>query len=214
MAQNITLLGASYPDVPAVNLPKTGGGTALFADPSGVTAEAADVKSGKTFLDADGVLRAGTASGGSSYTLIAEQDVTTSTTKTSGTSVAQITCSPSAWEHAHIIYVRVRDKAGARLGYFYGSDTFFINTNQANGGTSAQTTAARIIHRYSTSAQWGQYVGATTTGYGVYGYSITTAGKINLYSRYNSNYSLTVNGTYHVEVYALSYPDGVNPFDA
>ena len=27
---NITLLGADYPDVPAVQLPKTGGGTAMF----------------------------------------------------------------------------------------------------------------------------------------------------------------------------------------
>ena len=32
MAQNITLMGASYPDVPAVTLPKTGGGTATFYD--------------------------------------------------------------------------------------------------------------------------------------------------------------------------------------
>lgn len=32
MAQNITLLGASYTDVPAVTLPKTGGGTATFYD--------------------------------------------------------------------------------------------------------------------------------------------------------------------------------------
>lgn len=32
MAQNITLLGASYSDVPAVTLPKTGGGTATFVD--------------------------------------------------------------------------------------------------------------------------------------------------------------------------------------
>lgn len=32
MAQNITLLGASYSDVPAVDLPKTGGGTARFVD--------------------------------------------------------------------------------------------------------------------------------------------------------------------------------------
>lgn len=32
MAQNITLMGASYSDVPAVDLPKTGGGTARFRD--------------------------------------------------------------------------------------------------------------------------------------------------------------------------------------
>ena len=35
MAQNITLLGAGYTDVPAVVLPKTGGGTAEFYDMSG-----------------------------------------------------------------------------------------------------------------------------------------------------------------------------------
>ena len=32
MAKNITLMGANYPDVPAVNLPQTGGGNAMFVD--------------------------------------------------------------------------------------------------------------------------------------------------------------------------------------
>lgn len=32
MAKNITIMGASYPDVPSVRLPKTGGGTAEFYD--------------------------------------------------------------------------------------------------------------------------------------------------------------------------------------
>jgi hypothetical protein len=32
MAKNVSLLGANYPDVPAVDLPKTGGGTARFYD--------------------------------------------------------------------------------------------------------------------------------------------------------------------------------------
>lgn len=32
MAKNISLLGADYPDVPAVTLPQTGGGTATFYD--------------------------------------------------------------------------------------------------------------------------------------------------------------------------------------
>lgn len=37
MAQNITLLGANYSDVPAVTLPITGGGTATFSDTRSVT---------------------------------------------------------------------------------------------------------------------------------------------------------------------------------
>lgn len=32
MAQNVTIAGASYADVPAINVPKTGGGIATFLD--------------------------------------------------------------------------------------------------------------------------------------------------------------------------------------
>lgn len=64
MAQNITLLGASYSAVPAVTLPKTGGGTARFDDASVTTATAADVAQGKIFLASDGTPTEGTGSGG------------------------------------------------------------------------------------------------------------------------------------------------------
>ena len=64
MAQNITLMGASYQAVPAVKLPKTGGGTARFDDASVTTAQASDVASGKVFLAADGTVTTGTNSGG------------------------------------------------------------------------------------------------------------------------------------------------------
>lgn len=70
MAQNITLLGASYSAVPAVMLPKTGGGNALFADPSPVTAVAADVAQGKFFINSSGDLEEGTAGGGGERTVI------------------------------------------------------------------------------------------------------------------------------------------------
>lgn len=64
MAQNITLMGASYSNVPAVTLPKTGGGTARFDDASVTTATASDVASGKVFLASNGTITTGTASGG------------------------------------------------------------------------------------------------------------------------------------------------------
>ena len=64
MAQNITLMGASYSAVPAVTLPKTGGGTATFTDVSDTTAAAADVSSSKYFYTAAGVRTQGTNSGG------------------------------------------------------------------------------------------------------------------------------------------------------
>lgn len=54
MAQNITLMGASFENVPGVKLPKTGGGEAAFFDVSATTATAATVQAGETFILADG----------------------------------------------------------------------------------------------------------------------------------------------------------------
>lgn len=64
MSQNVTVAGASYPDVPAILLPKTGGGIARFDDASVTTAAAADVASGKIFIASDGTITTGTGSGG------------------------------------------------------------------------------------------------------------------------------------------------------
>lgn len=69
MAQNITLLGASYSDVPSVTLPKTGGGTASFTDVTDTTATAEDVAQGKYFYTNAGVRTEGTATGGGGYTI-------------------------------------------------------------------------------------------------------------------------------------------------
>lgn len=57
---NISLWGASYTDVPAVTLPKTGGGTATFTDVSGTTAMDYDVMKGKKYYAADGSESTGT----------------------------------------------------------------------------------------------------------------------------------------------------------
>ena len=74
MAKNISLMGASYSDVPAVVLPQTGGGTARFDDASITTATAADVAQGKVFIAADGTITTGTASGGGSIVVVDTPD--------------------------------------------------------------------------------------------------------------------------------------------
>ena len=79
MSQNITLMGASYSAVPAVTLPKTGGGTASFTDVTDTTATASDVASGKYFYTAAGVRTQGTNSGGGSGMQVATATATPST---------------------------------------------------------------------------------------------------------------------------------------
>ena len=66
MAQNVTLWGATYSNVPAILVPKSGGGTARFTDLTPTTAVESDVASGKIFFLSDGTQKTGTASGGSS----------------------------------------------------------------------------------------------------------------------------------------------------
>ena len=62
--RTIKLMNAVYSDVPAVNLPINGGGTATFTEITDTTAVAADVATGKYFYTAAGVRTQGTNSGG------------------------------------------------------------------------------------------------------------------------------------------------------
>jgi hypothetical protein len=206
MAQNITLLGASYSAVPAVTLPKTGGGTARFDDASVTTATASDVASGKIFLASDGTISTGTSSGGGSseWKHIAHTTLTVNTTSTSAASAGTLSCGIEIVDENKIIYVRIRDTQGARAGYFAGSDAYFMNYNKANGSTSSFAVPAVLCFRHTTAGAW-----AGTAGqYGVYGYSISNAGVVTIRRRYNSNYSLTINSTYDVDVFTLDYPSG------
>lgn len=149
------------------------------------------------------------------YTLLASKEYTINTSSTTATVVDTISLGPIAWTKDKIIYVRVRDKVGKRAGYFYGSDVFFLNVNAANNSTSslAMTNMPKVSLSYSASNSWALYTG--TSCYGIYGNSISSSvGGISIYSRYSSSYSLTINGTYTCEVYALDWPDGISPFNA
>lgn len=96
-----------------------------------------------------------------------------------------------------IIYAKIRDKAGKRNGYYYGNDCFNIHG----------TTNGVIVYKYDGS------IVMTSAQYGLYLRAISTNGTVIIASRYNSQYSSTIDGTYIVEIYALDWPNDDTPFD-
>lgn len=54
MAQNVIINSVTYQNVPEVDIPKNGGGTAKFYDTAGANIEAADLPVGKTGFGASG----------------------------------------------------------------------------------------------------------------------------------------------------------------
>lgn len=65
MAQNVVINGVTYQDVPEVDIPKSGSGTAKFYDTTGATAAAADILTGKTAFGASGSVSGNMANNGS-----------------------------------------------------------------------------------------------------------------------------------------------------
>lgn len=65
MAQNVTINGVTYQNVPEVDIPKSGGGTAKFFDTADGDITSADVLSGKTGFNATGSVSGSMANNGS-----------------------------------------------------------------------------------------------------------------------------------------------------
>lgn len=65
MAQNVIINGVTYQNVPEVDIPKSGGGTAKFFDTSSADATAANILTGKTAYGASGSISGSMANNGS-----------------------------------------------------------------------------------------------------------------------------------------------------
>lgn len=158
------------------------------------------------YLEDDITIEDVTSGGGSSWTKVGETwELTVENyTSTSAVSAGSKSFGSAISTKDKIVWVRIRDKAGKRPGYFAGCDAFFINTNKANGSTSTYATAGRFIHRYTSGNAWGSAIGS----YGLYAYSISDAGNLTLRKCYSSSYSLKIEGTYLIDVFTLDYPSG------
>ena len=214
MAQNISLLGASYSAVPAVTLPKTGGGTARFDDATVTTATASDVAQGKVFLASDGTITTGTASGGggSGLTKIATKSLgTISTTSTTATDTGQ-TLAITGFDAYDLLiciahtspHTNGRHVATVRLLSFAATST--VSTK-----TSVVIATSTQHYKLSSSGTLSERTG--TSAYGVYVNSgtISTSGTrtltLTIYQRYNSTSSGTINGSYVLDVYGVKLQD-------
>ena len=65
MAQNVVINSVTYSNVPEVDIPKSGGGTAKFYDTSTADISAGDVLTGKTAFGASGSVSGNMANNGS-----------------------------------------------------------------------------------------------------------------------------------------------------
>lgn len=215
MAQNITLLGASYSNCPAVLLPKTGGGTARFDDATVTTATASDVASGKIFLASNGTITTGTASGGGgSDRLVLLQTTAIGTLSTSSTSAADTgktvsLASTTGWQNYDLLLVDISVDTKTN-GRHTSTVTPVILTGTSNVTTKNTYTVA--------SNKWNSKLGSTgtastrqsTTAYGVYVNSASVSSNtltLTVYDKYNSNHTGTLNGTYTARVYGIKLID-------
>lgn len=65
MAQNVIINGVTYSNVPEVDIPKSGGGTAKFYDTAGADMASGDLLTGKTGYGATGAISGSMANNGS-----------------------------------------------------------------------------------------------------------------------------------------------------
>lgn len=163
MAKNITLMGASYSDVPAVVLPQTGGGTARFDDASVTTATASDVAEGKVFLSADGTITTGSSSGGGGGgSPIVSITLETAVTTTTGM-VALLTENISEWELNQFYFVSI--EGNTATGQYKGLSCSIIR--HSGGLYYGFLRTANLTSMVSDSYRFDISVGATVDIYKV-----------------------------------------------
>lgn len=163
-------------------------------------------------------------SSSSSYELIASTTYVVNTSSTTAINVGTFeTGDTSIWTSDKMVFIKIRDTAGRRNGYYYGTDAIICNNVPGNGLSSTasvliygtmyyQNTAGRLINMNLQRTQ----STSSLTGYGIYPTTINNDGSISIQARYSTTGGIntqTINGTFKVDVYLLDWPGGVSPFN-
>ena len=128
MAQNVVINGVTYQNVPEVDIPKSGGGTAKFTDITDTTATAGDVLSSKYFYTSGGTKTQGSISSKSSSDLTAS-NLTVTAPAGYYASAASKTLSDASLVSGNI-------KSGVTIFGVSGA-TNVVDTTIASGGAAA-----------------------------------------------------------------------------
>ena len=142
----------------------------------------------------------------SGWTKVAEATYQVSTTSTYN--VMLRTGNTDIWTSDKLLYIRIRDTAGPRSGYFYGSDNFVPNFKALSGSETATTNILKNCYKYSSGAY-----STFSNSYGGRVTNVDSSGDITIPFRYSSSYSGTINGTYSIQVYLLDMPSGITIFE-
>ena len=136
MAQSVVINGVTYSNVPSVQIPKSGSGTASFYDIADTTAAAGDVLSGKYFYTSGGTKTQG------SITSKSSSDLTASTLTVTAPAGYYPSAASKTLSDASLVSGNI--KSGATIFGVSGSSNV-VDTTIASGGAAA----ANVMSGYS-----------------------------------------------------------------
>ena len=207
MADTLEIFGTEFTNVTGFKATDNNSQTKAYLRPQGTKS----ITENGTGIDVTEYATADVSVAG--WTLLASEEFTVNTTSTSNTSVGDITLNLTDYNDPQtVLWVHIRDKAGMRSGYHYGSDTIFFHYQLASGTTSSVTTRPVVNFKASSATAYA----AAASAYGVYAYRLYYSEAnhyVQIYSRYNSSTTGPINGTFKCDVYKLSMPSGVTLFE-
>lgn len=141
---------------------------------------------------------------GGGLTLVASKEFTANVTSSSDVDIGTIDCGPSIYGSDKIVIVRIRDKAGSRNTYYYGSLIMCIAYTQGGSEKTYLGTMIFVQNNLGTIN-----VAGNASAYGIRVAGISDQGVITLVAKHSAAAG-KIDGTFLVEVFVVGEPGGVD----